>query len=214
MARKLTLCWSCVNAVPNKEHGCCWSRSARPVPGWTANPNHVAGNGRDYDSYHVEACPEFVRDSPEEKICENPNDVERHRYQLQAIDKGLTFGNSSEAARWLIKNGLNRKRKYLTDSLNHKCNMMIGDEFEAYGVRWKAKAVSMDYNMPRGSGIRCVTADLDFASITKAAEWIKANEKTDRNISAIANTLRYHATKKDAGKIFSYNGLKWRMIGK
>lgn len=62
-----TLCWSCANAVPSAdgERGCPWSRSGKPVEGWSAirrdirlqptdkKKKHV----RSVESYLVVACP-------------------------------------------------------------------------------------------------------------------------------------------------------------
>jgi hypothetical protein len=57
VAKQMTLCWQCANAVPNNEtgRGCSWSRSFKPVPGWDANDGE-----RSTVSYHVRSCPEFV----------------------------------------------------------------------------------------------------------------------------------------------------------
>lgn len=52
-----TLCWDCANAVPNAERGCSWSRSLRPVDGWTAEWSDKNG----MQSYIVRECPQFAR---------------------------------------------------------------------------------------------------------------------------------------------------------
>lgn len=71
MAQKLykvvkqpTLCWDCINAVPEKGHGCSWSRSFKPVPGWVAKESKVYVKTEDgvkvgVESYCVYECPEF-----------------------------------------------------------------------------------------------------------------------------------------------------------
>jgi hypothetical protein len=66
-----TLCWSCLNAVPDPAHGigCEWSESKAtvPVPGWEAEyrPMHNGGGGKhDVPSYRVIKCPEYINDSP------------------------------------------------------------------------------------------------------------------------------------------------------
>ena len=61
-----TLCWNCINAVPNtqKGHGCDWSRRLIPVRGWTAESttlrNYAAKEPRDVPNYRVIACPDFM----------------------------------------------------------------------------------------------------------------------------------------------------------
>ena len=54
-----TICWDCANATG----GCRWSSELKPIKGWKAI--HVAEDGRyGYgDSYIVQECPEFERDS-------------------------------------------------------------------------------------------------------------------------------------------------------
>lgn len=55
--RSATLCWDCINAVPDNEgHGCSWSRSLVPVKGWTAERTK---NRDRNDSWNVRKCPEF-----------------------------------------------------------------------------------------------------------------------------------------------------------
>ena len=57
-----TLCWKCINAVPNPEtgDGCSWSRHLRPVKGWDAEARMYApGTGSADITWHVNACPEF-----------------------------------------------------------------------------------------------------------------------------------------------------------
>lgn len=54
-----TLCWDCKHAVPSATTGCSWSRSFRPVPGWTASQTEP--NSDRAASYFVERCPEFVK---------------------------------------------------------------------------------------------------------------------------------------------------------
>lgn len=56
------LCWTCVNAVPDGKHGCCWSRELEPVPGWTAEKDNKGGN----KTYRITKCPDYVPDPPKE----------------------------------------------------------------------------------------------------------------------------------------------------
>ena len=56
-----TLCWECKNAC---DRGCCWSDHFEPVPGWEAEYDT---NSNCIDSYVVFSCPEFVRETPENK---------------------------------------------------------------------------------------------------------------------------------------------------
>lgn len=64
VARQMTLCWQCANAVPDKsgKQGCAWSRSFKPVKGWDADETRLYANDdeRSTVSYHVRSCPEFV----------------------------------------------------------------------------------------------------------------------------------------------------------
>ncbi len=54
------LCFSCRHACG----GCEWSRSFKPVPGWTATPTKLRANRNDtaifLDSFHITACPKFT----------------------------------------------------------------------------------------------------------------------------------------------------------
>lgn len=54
-----TLCWTCINAVPDAagKRGCSWSRENKPVRGWQAQP--TAG------SYVVRSCPAYQPDTPQ-----------------------------------------------------------------------------------------------------------------------------------------------------
>lgn len=57
-----SLCWDCKNAVPHGEHGCSWSESFEPVPGWDARRKDVLiGAKKDgkTESYFVYECPQF-----------------------------------------------------------------------------------------------------------------------------------------------------------
>ena len=56
-----SLCWSCTKAC---NHGCSWSESFTPVEGWDAEFD-INCNG--VESYVVNACPEFIRETPENK---------------------------------------------------------------------------------------------------------------------------------------------------
>lgn len=69
---RISLCWKCQHAVPNREgtRGCSWSRESKPVEGWDAEPTTMKG-GRDYGalivhSFHVKACPQFLADEKRE----------------------------------------------------------------------------------------------------------------------------------------------------
>ena len=55
MAQNDQLCWDCIHAVPDGKHGCSWSRSFKPVEGWTATESIKA----DFDTYKVSKCPKF-----------------------------------------------------------------------------------------------------------------------------------------------------------
>ena len=55
---KPTICWNCANACG----GCCWSKSFKPVDGWTATPTKVYQVKDSYiDSYVVYKCPQFKK---------------------------------------------------------------------------------------------------------------------------------------------------------
>ena len=55
---KPTICWNCANACG----GCCWSKSFKPVDGWTATPTKVYQVKDCYiDSYVVYKCPQFKK---------------------------------------------------------------------------------------------------------------------------------------------------------
>ena len=53
---KCTLCWDCRKAITKQ---CSWAYSFTPVEGWVAEKT----DKREYTSYNVVACPEFVRDA-------------------------------------------------------------------------------------------------------------------------------------------------------
>lgn len=55
---KPTLCWSCENACC----GCSWSRSFKPVDGWTAVPTKVFAKTDFIASYRVMKCPQYKSD--------------------------------------------------------------------------------------------------------------------------------------------------------
>lgn len=64
-----SLCWSCINAVPNSHHGCSWSRKFEPVEGWEAQYDILK------DSYKVLSCPLFLDEKEHEyisDICVDP----------------------------------------------------------------------------------------------------------------------------------------------
>lgn len=61
---KNTLCISCINAVPTKDgtRGCSWSRSLKPVEGWTAEKHRKTYTGGYMDiTYMVTECPEYKK---------------------------------------------------------------------------------------------------------------------------------------------------------
>lgn len=64
-ARQSTLCWDCINAVPDpeKHHGCSWSIMFLPVPGWDAIyapvRAYVGNEATTTESYIVKKCPMF-----------------------------------------------------------------------------------------------------------------------------------------------------------
>lgn len=60
MYKKDTICWNCINAVPNpkKGIGCEWLCKGKEVPGWEAIPRW---QGDTVYSYKVLTCPKFVR---------------------------------------------------------------------------------------------------------------------------------------------------------
>ena len=72
--RKSTICWHCLNAVPNsqKTRGCSWSRHFIPVEGWEAEKTNIFcqrwnGKLKTHEdsgtcSYIVRSCPEFIPD--------------------------------------------------------------------------------------------------------------------------------------------------------
>lgn len=64
VVKQSTLCWDCINAVPEKERGCSWSRSFTPVPGWVAKESAIYSKTYESEtvsikSYCVMECPEF-----------------------------------------------------------------------------------------------------------------------------------------------------------
>lgn len=62
-----TLCWECDNCYG----GCAWSRSFKPVEGWTAIPTEAHITNGKYSEvrhgYTVLKCPEFVKDRRRKK---------------------------------------------------------------------------------------------------------------------------------------------------
>lgn len=69
--KKETICFNCINSVPNPKTGagCSWSREYKPVDGWVAKKTMIinralAENDEDYmiPSYRVDACPMFDSD--------------------------------------------------------------------------------------------------------------------------------------------------------
>lgn len=56
-----TLCWTCRNAVPDKDwiYGCSWSRRLKPVEGWVAERTTKKP---DLQSWKVIECPEYIPD--------------------------------------------------------------------------------------------------------------------------------------------------------
>lgn len=61
-----SLCWECVNAVPDDTlgYGCSWSREQKPVDGWKAVKTNVEEDSYyppDRPVFHVMCCPKFHR---------------------------------------------------------------------------------------------------------------------------------------------------------
>lgn len=52
------LCWTCQKACG----GCRWSRSFKPIPGWTAEKTYIPSNGEYAESYKIISCPEYIKD--------------------------------------------------------------------------------------------------------------------------------------------------------
>ena len=68
------LCWSCTKACGQ----CSWSRELTPVEGWTAEQVVYPGlEVEDDTTYHITACPEFVRDPRRERKPKRDNGVAR-----------------------------------------------------------------------------------------------------------------------------------------
>lgn len=65
---KMTLCWSCKNAVPDfkKGYGCSWSNYFKPVEGWKATETEVSVQNKKKRSYIVIECPLYRADEEEE----------------------------------------------------------------------------------------------------------------------------------------------------
>lgn len=69
--RNPTLCWTCVNSDKGDDSTCPWAREFKPVDGWSAKPTEVyvarsedsGGRGKHDNSFLVEKCPLFERDS-------------------------------------------------------------------------------------------------------------------------------------------------------
>lgn len=53
-----SLCWCCSKSCPSKDNYCSWSKSRKPVIGWTARKTRVIDG---YTHYKVYSCPDFVR---------------------------------------------------------------------------------------------------------------------------------------------------------
>lgn len=65
---KPTLCWECAKS---DRGACSWSSDYEPVPGW------VATFDARLESYHVDACPEFVHDATNWEPDELPDEAVR-----------------------------------------------------------------------------------------------------------------------------------------
>ncbi len=63
-----SLCWKCQNSCCR----CSWSKSFKPVQGWTATPTVIQGKLKTdiIHSYFVTDCPLFKRDKPRRKKSE------------------------------------------------------------------------------------------------------------------------------------------------
>lgn len=57
--RASSICWNCVNSIPNpeKKTGCAWSIFKRPVEGWVAEETQLY----EMTSYNVKSCPKFKK---------------------------------------------------------------------------------------------------------------------------------------------------------
>lgn len=61
--KKDTLCWTCMNAVPDiNGAGCRWSRRGKPIDGWTAD--YIEKSCAE-GSYMIKECPEYIKDTGE-----------------------------------------------------------------------------------------------------------------------------------------------------
>lgn len=65
-----TLCWTCANAVPDRDglRGCTWSRSGEPVEGWKARKSRLRvqtkyknAKTKYVTSYEVRKCPMYEK---------------------------------------------------------------------------------------------------------------------------------------------------------
>ena len=83
-----SICFDCKNALG----GCSWSRSFKPVPGWTAEPTTlVCGGSKPTESFRVTACPKF---DPDGKTPAPPKSI-----PVRCVETGVEFKSISEAAK-------------------------------------------------------------------------------------------------------------------
>ena len=60
---KTTLCWCCLNSVPDRnERGCSWSRELHPVDGWRVTPRTIMYDAKPKTTYIVHGCPQYKRE--------------------------------------------------------------------------------------------------------------------------------------------------------
>ncbi|MBP1546308.1 MAG: hypothetical protein J6A37_06890 [Oscillospiraceae bacterium] len=54
------LCWTCKKACGGDD--CPWANRSKPVEGWTAEKRRIKDAGKVMTTYHITACPLYVRD--------------------------------------------------------------------------------------------------------------------------------------------------------
>lgn len=57
------LCFSCARSAAPPHIQCCWDRTLKPVPGWTAEVvcrPYMAVGGVDNNGYKIYECPEYL----------------------------------------------------------------------------------------------------------------------------------------------------------
>lgn len=87
-----TLCWTCLNAVPDLEgtRGCSWSEELRPVDGWTVKKTKARYGAT---GYLVLGCPEYKFDEIScrmrgTKKCKNVHmDCDNCPFKKESVDE-------------------------------------------------------------------------------------------------------------------------------